>query len=652
MMNKLGKGFTAEKENQCITLYKFGSLIKRVDIGMAVQRRLFIVELVLEFDLSVTNVANALQISRQSIYNTIDTYKHFGPAGLLHSEMRSSGNKARLHEDRRRKEREAIVNNQTVLELSSEVADNFNQSHDWQQSRYAGGMIFSALLQKDWNFTSFFAQAYGKLVTVFIIFVQMLIQDIRSVEQLKAIKKLEMALVCGLEWAPSRTTFSKWLRAAAEKGHALTLIKQFVTNQIKSGLVSCYLLYVDGHFIPYSGKERIHKGYCTQRRLAMPGQTAIVFHDATSRVVHFQIEEGNGDLCQAIEDISAEMQKHFNAPLSPLMISDRGSWSVEHFDRMSSFRLLTWEKHTNETEINALADDLFSEIFIVNGHRYRCYEFPERRTYWNSDKTLSVALRRLVIWNLDCNRRPVCVSNDTLEDPIFLGQAMLGRWGKNENGFKYMADRFNPHYIPLLTATQESARQEIANPVFKELEAQKNKLKKELQKNANKLADVQQVFNKDGSERFNSKRQRLMNERSAFENELLTIENKLKEIPQRVTLQELSQGQESFKIINGEAKNLFDLVQAMVWNARRTLIELLRQHYHDERDLVNLLDHISRCQGWIKTTSAAVHIRLEAMDLPRYRVAQEEFCNTLNKLAARLPNGKVFTFSVANKSNG
>ena len=61
-----------------------------------------------------------------------------------------------------------------------------------------------------------------------------------------------------------------------------------------------------------------------------------------------------------------------------------------------------------------------------------------------------------------------------------------------------MAKRFNPHYIPLLTATQESARQEIANPVFKELETQKQKLKKELQKNVNKLADVQQVFNKDG----------------------------------------------------------------------------------------------------------------------------------------------------------
>ncbi len=566
--------------------------------------------------------------------------------------MRGSGNKARLHEERRRKERQATVDHQGVLELSDEVPDQFNQAHDWQKSRYAGGLIFNALLQKDWNFTSFFAAAYGKLVTVFILFVQMLVQDIKSIDQLKAIKNLEMALACGLEWAPSRTTFSKWLHAVAEKGHALTLLKQFFVKQTKSGLVSCYLLYADGHFIPYSGKERIHQGYCTQSAkadLAMPGQTAIVFHDANGRIVYFQIEEGNGDLRQAIEDISATIQPHFAEPLSPLIISDRGSWSVEHFDRMASFRLLTWEKYTNEAEINALADELFSEIITVNGHRYRFYEFPEKQAYWNSDKTLSVALRRIVIWNLDSNRRPVCVSNDSLEDAIFLGLAMLGRWGVSENGFKYMAERFNPHYIPLLTASQESTRQEIANPAYQELEAKKQKIEKQLQKNANKLAVVAEALNNDGSIRFNSKRQRLLSGRSSWEQELATIESKLQQTPARVSLPELTQGQERFKVIDCEAKNLFDLVQAMVWNARRTLIDMLRQHYHDERDLVNLLDHISHCHGWIKTTAEAIHVRLEAMDLPRYRVAQEAFCHSLNNLAARLPNGKVFIFSVGSE---
>jgi transposase len=657
-MIKLGNGLTAERDKKHVTLYKNGSLLKRVDISQATTRRLFIVELVNDLGVSKTAVAEALDISRETVYNTLDTYEYFGVDGLLHSEKRGAGNKARLHEQRRQQTRDdhRDRDGQTTLPLTTaepltaeQAPENFNTTHDWQPSRYVGGMIFSAILEKDWNFTTFFAKTYGKLVNVFIFLAQMLVHGIKSIEQLKAVKSRELGVVCGVERAPSRTKFSQWLHTVAEKAQGLALIKQFFVNQIKAGLVSCYILYVDGNFIPYSGKERVHKGYFTQRRLAMPGQTNIVFHDATGRMVYFQLAEGNGDLRQAIEEISAEVKNHFQEAISPLVVSDRGSWGVEHFDRMSPHRLLTWEKYTNETAIQALPADWFSEPLTVNEHRYRFYEFPEKQTYWNDDKTVSVALRRIVIWNLDSNRRPVCVSNDTLEDAIFLGQAMLGRWGNSENGFKYMAERFNPHYIPLLHATQESENQEIDNPIYKELEIQKQQLNNKLQKNANQLAGVQEIYNQDGSVRANSKHQRLVAERTTVASEIQAVAEKLQATPQRTTLAEATDGRETFKVLDREGKNLFDLVQAMVWNARRTLTDMLRKHYHDERDVVNLLDHISRCHGWIKTTADAVHVRLEALDLPRYRAAQKEFCDSLNHLQARLPNGKILQFSVGRK---
>jgi len=660
-MLKLENGLAAERDRKHVTLYKNGGLLKRVDISQATTRRLFIVELVIDLGVSKTDVAKALDISRETVYNTLDTYEHFGVDGLLHSAKRGTGNKARLHEQRRRSRRrdddQRQQEDQTPLPLTTaspargiEAApENFNALHDWRFSRYAGGMIFSTLLEKDWNFTAFFAKVYGPLVNVFIFLAQMLVHGVKSIEQLKAVKSRELGVVCGVERAPSRTKFSQWLHAVAEKAQGLALIKQFFVNQIKAGLVSCYILYVDGHFIPYSGKERVHKGYFTQRRLAMPGQTNIVFHDATGRMVYFQLAEGNGDLRQVIEEISAEVKKHFQEAIAPLVVSDRGSWGVEHFDRMSPHRLLTWEKYTNAAAIQAVPAELFSEPRTVNQHRYRFYEFPEKQTYWNDDQTVSVALRRIVIWNVDTNRRPVCVSNDTLEDTAFLGQAMLGRWGNSENGFKYMAARFNPHYIPLLHATQESEDQEIDNPIYKELEIQKKQLNNKLQKNANQLAGVREVYNQDGSVRGNSKYQRLVADRATVASEIQAVAEKLQATPQRTTLAEATDGRETFKVLDREGKNLFDLVQAMVWNARRTLTDMLRKHYHDERDVVNLLDHISRCHGWIKTTADAVHVRLEALDVPRYRAAQKEFCDSLNHLQARLPNGKILQFSVGRK---
>lgn len=212
-----------------------------------------------------------------------------------------------------------------------------------------------------------------------------------------------------------------------------------------------------------------------------------------------------------------------------------------------------------------------------------------------------------------------------------------------------MGDRFNLNYVPLIKVTGDSENQEMKNPVFKQTTAKKRTIENSIQKIINKLVDVVEIYNKDGSVRSNSKRQRLLRERSKLEDELAAVKEQLKVIPERINLKDETDGEKSFKVIDQETKNLFDLVQSMVWNARRTLIDMLRHHYSDKRDLINLLDHISRCHGWVKTTRNAVLVQLEPLDVPRYRVAQKGLINELNSLKACLPNGKVFKFSVGNK---
>lgn len=650
-MANIGNNLAAERDNDKVTIYNFGSLLKHVDISDAFERRLLIVELVNDLGAKPSLVAIALKISRQTVYNTLDAYKQLGRQGLLDNKRRGNGNKARIFEEQRKLQNQAKTDSQIAIQFSDELPDYFDDSTDWQKTRYAGGLIFSAILENKWNLIPFFSSAYGKLAKVFILFVQMLVHGIKSIEQLKAVKKKEFGLACGMSGSsPSRETFSLWLHTISALGYARAMIKRFFREQIIAGIVNIYVLFVDGHFLAYSGKEKVHKGYKTQRRLVMPGQTTIYFHDASGRVVYFSLEEGQGDLRQNIVDISKEFQTQFNEDITPLIVSDRETWCMEHFIEMSDYRFVTWEKNTYKKEINELSDDLFSDIVIVNERPYRFYEFPEKKEYQNGDKTLSVALRRIVIWNLESDTRPVCVSNDAIEkDKIFLGQNMLGRWGASENGFKHSGDRFNLNYVPLIKVTEDSENQEMKNPVFKQTTAKKRTIENGLQKVINTLVDVDEVYNKDGSVRSNSKRQRLLRERSELEDELVAVKEQLKVIPERINLKDETDGEKSFKVIDQETKNLFDLVQSMVWNARRTLIDMLRHHYSDKRDLINLLDHISRCHGWVKTTQNAVIVQLEPLDVPRYRAAQKGFINELNSLKACLPNGKVFKFSVGNK---
>lgn len=65
-------------------LYNHHTLIKIVDLSDRVAKRLLVVEAV-EMGAIKTRLAKALQISRQTIHNYVETKKHFGMEGLINN---------------------------------------------------------------------------------------------------------------------------------------------------------------------------------------------------------------------------------------------------------------------------------------------------------------------------------------------------------------------------------------------------------------------------------------------------------------------------------------------------------------------------------------------------------------------------------------
>ncbi|MBK5940235.1 hypothetical protein [Halochromatium roseum] len=100
------------------------------------------------------------------------------------------------------------------------------------------------------------------------------------------------------------------------------------------------------------------------------------------------------------------------------------------------------------------------------------------------------------------------------------------------------------------------------------------------------------------------------------------------QLPERVDVSTLSDYR-SFKAIDNEGKNLFDVVTAAVWNARRQLIAWLEPLYA-----------IFNCQGWIRCNGQWVVVRLEPLQQPARRAAQEQLRRKLTGLGAKIPGGK------------
>jgi len=130
-----------------------------------------------------------------------------------------------------------------------------------------------------------------------------------------------------------------------------------------------------------------------------------------------------------------------------------------------------------------------------------------------------------------------------------------------------------------------------------------------------------------------------------LEAEYTKLLDKKKQLPERVDVSNL-ENYKSFKKIDNEGKNLFDFVTASVWNARKDMTDWLLSHYPNENEYVDLFYAITQCHGWIKSGADRVVVRLEPLQQPSRRKAQEQLCKKLNALNTRIPIGKILQIEV------
>ena len=691
----IGNGYSVEwVAAKLVRVYRYGVPFKVVEIKAGIDRRRLVIELVLEGGIIKSRLAKALNVSRQSIDTWIDTFKKSGFEGLVNSykgNVRTGrvencdklpiGNKARQLEQARRLKREEIQEQQLIIDFDSaksqseipvnddekqsaeddkqlvvventeekdsskrsepKIANLFEDSYDFRENRYAGSFVYWAIFQHVFNLMGLCDTILRHYSIVIYLFAMMLINDIESIEQLKTVFKREFGNLIGIKQLLSKPNIWKLIHNLCNLERSRQLIEDFFHFQAKRSLVALYWLYIDGHFVPYYGKERIHSGFYTQRDQMMPGQTEMYVHDCQGQIVYFEIQEGKGDLKEMMRRMSEKWFAYIG-DTPPLIIADRESWGVENFLQMRGYRFVTWEKFSKAEELSCIADEKFGAKFQVNSKIYQVFE--DKKTYRDA-KGNSIELRRIIIWNKKTNRRIACVCQDEQEDAITIATAMLGRWGSSENSFKHMGSRFNMHYNPVVDTSIKSESQDIANPKFKQLQKEISRLRKLLAKCERQLARLPMTQKKDGSLRKSKKREKLQKELKELKDKIARKQEELANCPERVDINEVKPDA-TFKVLSTEGKNLWNLTEAFVWNSRKKLVQLFRNYLPNERDLIPVLDAITKSRGWIRSTKEVIEIRLEPLDTKRFEAAQIQLCRHFNEKEIRLANGKRLLYDV------
>jgi hypothetical protein len=652
-----------------VALFHHNKPLKAVDLTDGVAKRLLVVELV-ELGAIQSRIATTLDISRQTIHNYIQTKKHFGMEGLINSyspgrsesmrkqrednrNKRLVGNKARLLEEMRREEKEKRDGNQPLLpfgEQTHSIAPEeqpFAEQNDWEQTRYAG--VFAYLMTlihlNDWlrMVTSYFGNKYR----IFMVFILMVARGVRSIEQIKNIRKREAGLILGIRRLPTKLHTRIWLHGTCRMQASGHLLKDFFHRQVRNGLVGLWLWFTDGHLLPYTGKSKVHSGYSTQRQLMVPGRTNRVTCDISGRVVDFQIQEGKGDLRAYLLELRNKWSKDIEE--MPVVVFDREGYGAEFFFDMNNAGIdfVTWDKHVDTQKLDALDADRFKEEFEVNGKQYRVFEDEKVFTHSLENKAEdSFSLRRVNIWNVTGNRRTSALANVSAEkmSAAQCAVAILNRWGASENTFKHLSDKHPLNYQPGYEFVK-SEKQEIANPEIDEIKRQLKQKMKNLNKLCKKLSKNEQTFNKDGSVRVNSVHQRLRSQIQRVETEIDQLKQTSKALPERIDISSL-EDYNCFQKICDESKNLFDFVTSSVWNARKQMTEWLLPFYENKNETVDLFYAITNCHGWIKSDAQKVTVRLEALEQPSRRAAQIQLCRKLTELGVTTPAGKLLKIEV------
>jgi transposase-like protein len=657
----IGKSLAIKKtsDKNIVHLYKNGSFVKVQKLFPAVERRLFVVDLVDRQGATMTKLASSLGITRQSIKNWVDIYQKHGSTGLVNNTKdswkknpkRFTGNKVLDLQQERKEARQELKKQELTINFEPEAQVEekhcgpanalYSEEFDYQENRYGGSMLYLSMIIGDLGFLKHLSSLIGSYLWVPLMFVMMHVNKIFSTEQLKIVYRKEFGQILGLKTLPHLSKVREEIWGLVDLKQATEGVTKFIKLQIIKGAVSIWRIFLDGHLVPYSGKEKVHKAHSTQRDMMMPGQSEFFAHDSSGNIVYFDIQEGKGDIVESLRQVSLRV-KPYNGGTPPLVVVDRELWGVEVFLSLKGYRFVTWEKNCDKAKLRKLDNSCFTGKLTLNDKNYILFE--QDKTYRSADKK-SIKLRRIISRNTGTGETFAIVTNDKSENTKTIANSMLNRWGCSENGFKHMGTRTNMHYNPAWNIGAESQKQDICNPGYIDLKKKLKKKKWELTKIQKELGKKELKLKKDGKPRRSTVRDNWIKKRGKLEKEIRQINQEISECPERIDIRQT--GGKTFKVIDTEAKKWWNISEMIFWNSRKKLAKLLYAYLPDHRDLLPVLDAITSSRGWMKSSKDTIVVRIEPLETPRFRDAQIQLCRYLNHQKIKLPNGKLLQYDVA-----
>lgn len=471
---------------------------------------------------------------------------------------------------------------------------------------------------------------------------------VRSIEGHKLINRNELGVLIGDERSPEKETIRERIKKAAEGKPTEKLMSYFAERFLEEGIIEPGVFFIDGHFLPYYGLEKIAKGYHTVRRMAMNGNMLYAITDIEGMPLMYITENSDIDFRPMIK-LAAERVIEIGIK-RPILVFDKGGYGVNFFGELGmKADFITWGKYINKSKLeggeNKTGLIFGKRRFVISEKREEIKESRATAKKEGREEAAKVKVRVVILeefkkdvdeWK-QAGDKIAIITNNMEKEAYEIAYYMVSRWGASENYFKEMLGRYNFNYHPGYDIEELEKQPLIDNPEIEEIKNRIKELKKRLLKILKEKDELEskEKQGKRTDKRRSEKIDELEKEKEEIKKEIVEFEKKLKEIPDKISIFEVL-GRKKMGKADLEKKRLYDLIQMLAYHGREFLIKIFRDCYNDMRDIKQVMDMILNWPGYVKLYGRTLIVLLDWIENRKHREAADKFCQIMNQRGLKL----------------
>jgi hypothetical protein len=401
-------------------------------------------------------------------------------------------------------------------------------------------------------------------------------------------------------------------------------------------------LYVDGHVRVYHGKKtKLPKRFVSRERLCLRGTTDYWVNDALGQpyfVVNRPVDQG---LLEALRtDIVPQLLRDV-----PGQASDEQLRNDPHRHRF----ILLFDR---EGYSPLFFKQMFKEhrIACISYHKFPKDSWPES---WFVDTEIRMPDGELVsmklaemgsfvgdnkngLWMREVRKLSDSGHQTSLISTAYSGLStcdaalLFSRWSQ-ENFFAYMEKHFSLDLLSEYGTEKFPGKQQVVNPVYRELERQRNALKSKLVHRRANYAAIELHPEMHNVAKYKRQKSELVEEIQQLEHQLEQLKGKIAQNPKHIDWHQLAEP-DKFERLKPSRKRLIDTIKMVAYRAETALVNIVREKLTRKDDARSLIRDLCISDADIQPDIEAgiLTIQVHSMANPRANRAIEYLLEHLN----------------------